>query len=432
MQWLEVHNVEYGECIVMGGAHHDILMVDCGSINQKIREGDLAFSSYVDPTVMRRYSECTSRSFLLTHYHRDHLCGFNQLLDADPNYFNRIFLPAAPCDKYGRPLLLEFALFVYVFLNRQSDFSQGNVSALKIFDRVAKSAGADRVFALKAGDSFLFDGVTYDVLWPAAEDFPFSDLFSGAVENMNICLSSPFLPETARKFMHLKEQFCEAYLACCKTAPVQQENIDRVAELFHQIEELVPQLLLLPAASDIAEILSRQTTSSAYSEQLNAAGVIFQNRRTSEASLNDILMTGDAMPESMDAIAELLYDNYFIIKAPHHGTASAWSHLFAEINASHIVISNGDYLQGGLIAAEYVDLPAIKHCTNCAACAWYQGSGCSCNRMACCYDLPSRPGLTIKCPFCQSHSGSAPCGIYVISSSGVRSCLCDDKPVNIN
>ena len=33
MQWLELHNVEYGECIVLGGAHHDILMVDCGSIN---------------------------------------------------------------------------------------------------------------------------------------------------------------------------------------------------------------------------------------------------------------------------------------------------------------------------------------------------------------------------------------------------------------
>ena len=58
MQWLELHNVEYGECIVLGGSHHDILMVDCGSINQKIREGDLDFSAYVDPTLMERYSGC--------------------------------------------------------------------------------------------------------------------------------------------------------------------------------------------------------------------------------------------------------------------------------------------------------------------------------------------------------------------------------------
>jgi hypothetical protein len=432
MQWLEVHNVEYGECIVMGGAHHDIFMVDCGSINQKIREGDLAFSSYVDPAIVSRYSGCTARSFLLTHYHRDHLCGFRQLLEGSPNYFNRVFLPASPCDKRGRPLLLEFALFVYVFLNRQSDFSQGNVSSLKLFEQVSKKAGADRIYALKAGDSFLFDGVTYDILWPAAEDFPFSDLFADAVEEMNICLSSPFLPEYAGEFMRLKEQFCGAYLACCETAPLKQENIDRISAVLSQIDALASQLLLLPAAQDIAEILSRQTTSTAYSEQLNAAGVIFQNRRTSEASLNDILMTGDATPDSLDAVAGQLYDNYYIIKAPHHGTASSWSHLFTEISASHIIISNGDYRQGGMVASEYVDLPAIKHCTNCAACSWYQSSGCSCNRMSCCYELPGGAGITIKCPYCRSRTGPAPCGIYVVSSNGERSCLCDDRPVNIN
>ena len=49
MQWLELHNVEYGECIVLGGAHHDILMVDCGSINQKIREGNFGFQRLCRP-----------------------------------------------------------------------------------------------------------------------------------------------------------------------------------------------------------------------------------------------------------------------------------------------------------------------------------------------------------------------------------------------
>jgi hypothetical protein len=232
--------------------------------------------------------------------------------------------------------------------------------------------------------------------------------------------------------MQLKEQFCEAYVACCRTVPLQQENIDRIMDILKQIEALIPQLLLLPSAPDIIEILSRPTTRAAYSDQLNASGIIFQNHRTCEASLDDILMTGDAVPESMDAIADQLYDNYYILKAPHHGTASAWSHLFAEISASHILISNGDYRQGGLIAAEYVDLPGVKHCTNCAACAWYQSSGCSCNRMACCYDLPGKPGLTIKCPFCQTGKGPAPCFISVISSKGARSCLCDEKSAHIN
>jgi hypothetical protein len=437
MQWLELHNVEYGECVVLGGAHHDILMVDCGSSNQKIPEGDVDFSAYVDPSILRRYVGCTARSFLLTHYHRDHLCGLRRILEAKPDYFGRIFFPASPCDSRGKPLLLEFALFVYAFLSRQTDYSQVNISALKIFERTAKLTGANRIYALKQGDSFLFDGVTYDVLWPARENFPFTDLFASAVEDMNICLSSPFLPQCARDFMRLKEEFCAAYLACCMTAPVRQEAIARVSAILNRIDELIPQLQLLPPAPDIAEILSRPSTRTAYSDELNAASVIFQNRRTQEASLDDILMTGDATPESMDAVADFLYDSYYIIKAPHHGTASAWSHLLNEISASHILISNGDYQQGGSIAAEYVDLPAIKHCTNCAACSWYQSSGCSCNRVACCYDLPDRPGLTIKCPYCQTHRdssarGQAPCRICVVSSGGERACLCDDKPAANN
>ena len=38
MHWLEMHNMEYGECIVLGGKS-TMLMVDCGTVNQYIREG---------------------------------------------------------------------------------------------------------------------------------------------------------------------------------------------------------------------------------------------------------------------------------------------------------------------------------------------------------------------------------------------------------
>ncbi len=40
MRWIELNNVEYGECIVLGGRDRSILMVDCGSMNQKVRDGD--------------------------------------------------------------------------------------------------------------------------------------------------------------------------------------------------------------------------------------------------------------------------------------------------------------------------------------------------------------------------------------------------------
>ena len=34
MEWLELVNMEYGECIVLGGRDRSILMVDCGKIGR--------------------------------------------------------------------------------------------------------------------------------------------------------------------------------------------------------------------------------------------------------------------------------------------------------------------------------------------------------------------------------------------------------------
>jgi hypothetical protein len=419
LQSVEINNVASGECVVLRGANKDIFMVDCPCAVP----GDAAKLHEDAVGVMERYAGASDRSFLLTHCGGGYVYGLERILHANSNYFNKIYLPVSPCDKSGRPLLIEFALFVYAFLNKQGDFFNQNIAVLQMLGRVAKKAGAERIHVLKQGSRFPFDGVEYEVLWPAATDFPFSSLFAAAVEDMNICLSSPFLPKAAADFMRLKEQFCAAYLSCCRTAPLEPENINTLYTILNSIKEMIPQLLLLPPTADIAEILNRPPTRAAYDRTCCAASVIFQNRRSSEASLDDILMTGAAAPESMDAIAPSLYDGYYIMKAPQHGAVGAWSHLFGEISASHIIICNGNDKVYGQIAAEYAELPSIKHCTGCEACAWHQSSGCSCNRIACCYEL-LRPGLTIKCPRCQTREGLAPCGIYVVP--GARSCLCDE------
>ena len=38
MQWLELVNMEYGECVVLGARDRSVLMVDCGSVNQTVRD----------------------------------------------------------------------------------------------------------------------------------------------------------------------------------------------------------------------------------------------------------------------------------------------------------------------------------------------------------------------------------------------------------
>ena len=180
--------------------------------------------------------------------------------------------------------------------------------------------------------------------------------------------------------------------------PLTEETVSACTSLLLQIDELAPQLNLLPPAPDVREILNRPVVRTAYADELNAASLVFHNRRTQEASLDDILMTGDAAPETFDAIADQLYPGYYILKAPPPRHRQPLEPSLSELSADHILISTGDYDKGRQIAPEYAEFPAVKHCTNAAPCDWCQSRGCSCNRMAVCYDLPSGPGLAMKCP----------------------------------
>ena len=55
MQYIELHNVEYGECIVLGGGRGEILMVDCGSMNRVRREDGRELSLCVNEGILERY-----------------------------------------------------------------------------------------------------------------------------------------------------------------------------------------------------------------------------------------------------------------------------------------------------------------------------------------------------------------------------------------
>ena len=138
-------------------------------------------------------------------------------------------------------------------------------------------------------------------------------------------------------------------------------------------------------------------------------------------------MTGDASPETLLELMDQLYDGYYILKAPHHGTASGYSPLFGDMSFAHILISNGEYHAGGAIAQEYIDREdSVRHCTGTGACKWFRASQGCCNRLSYCYDQKGGPGLAIKCPATGYKAGKAPgCAIQVIGPRGARGCLCD-------
>jgi hypothetical protein len=294
---------------------------------------------------------------------------------------------------------------------------------LTLFTRAARLAGAGAVFPVRAGDGFSLDGTEYEVIWPPETGFSYPQKLDGAVDALDEMLSDPFLPACAREFLQLRERFCAAYRRMCVSAPVREEDADETRVLCERIETLVPQLLLLPRAAEAAELLACQETQQAYSDTLNAACAVFQNVRHGGPGADDILMTGDATPESLAAASARMYDGYAVLKAPHHGTQGFFPPL--EIAADHILISNGPYRGGGEIAPGYAQLPAVRHCTSAAVCSYYKEYGSCCNRLALCGAVSGKTILPVRCPAAAHPGKDAPCRIRVRSGEKNTSCLCD-------
>ena len=400
-----------------------ILMVDCGGEAPAFSGEREKAQVRVFPSLFQRYEREKERSFLLTHYHGDRVSALKSLLKRKEGFFHRFFFPTMPPDRYGRPLLLEYSLFLRLFLPEE-DVTQGGI--LDLFSGSAAPApGGLRL--LGQGDSFSFDGITYQVLWPQKENYSFSPLFREAAEALDVCVSSPFLPEAAALFRQRKQKLGEAFLACAGEPT--RENIEKYGHLLEEILAMKEEFCSMPFAPDLREILSREVNRLAFSQELDGAGLIFQNARHAAASLDDILMMGDATPETLDRISSQLYENYFIVKAPAGGRQEFWSHVLGEISCQHILVSRDG--EAAAVAEEYRELPGILHCTHPEGCPFYVSSGCSCNRIRICYDLKEGAGLTIRCPLV-SGKKEAGCGIWVIGEGKERACLCDSLPAVIH
>ena len=219
---LDFINVGNGDSILVremeGERLRFSMLVDCG--HDSLERDD--HPPVEDPRSCRIFAGDFLRSqgvahldiLLVTHFHRDHLSGFQKLLESREGYFSRVFLPRAPVDSHGVPLLLEYALFAYLFAQPQSDAFQVNTWCVKAFRTLEQRLGQDRIFTLGAGDSFHFDGVEYQVLWPRVESYPFEPELAAAVEALNVLFASPFQPGCVKRFLEKKEEFLALYVKC--------------------------------------------------------------------------------------------------------------------------------------------------------------------------------------------------------------------------
>lgn len=190
------------------------------------------------------------------------------------------------------------------------------------------------------------------------------------------------------------------------------------------MEDMRSNLAHSPAAPDIQDILNQSVVRNVYTETQNDLSLVFHNRRSRGPSNLDILMTGDVSDEVLRRISGKLFDGYYIVKAPHHGTESHFSNVIGDLAVAHLLISNGDYHAGGEISQRYIDMECIKHCTNAGACRWRDIAGGCCNRLQRCYEQPASGSLTLKCAAAAGERRTS-CNIYVFGHSGVLGCHCD-------
>ncbi len=424
MQWIVLHDVGFGECLVLGGNRRDILMVDCGSVSPWLdTEGRWRFSDYLEK-IRQQTGGAEERTFLLTHFHKDHVCGLPMLLKADPFYFQKIYLPASPLDARGIPLLLELSIFTDAFVPKQAMVSRLSAGMLHTFGRIAALAGTEVLYTLQQGDSFMFDGVAYDVLWPPRSPYPFPP---GCVELSmqagRILQRHP--SETVQAFLELKDELCRAYVRCVDAlaqntqsdAAERQACVEDIRLLIRDLNYLLPSLRSLPVADRIAGLFCGQEYSRAYSDAVNGASLIFHNRWEGATSYEDVLFTGDATPAAMDAVRAQLRGDYYIVKAPHHGTAAGWWEGFSSMRISHVLISRGVGGPGGEIDPQYAQLNALCHCTSAAACGVAQLYGCCNRRLQCTETSPGGKGAGE----CRKES----CGIFTTGPGRKIRCLCD-------
>ena len=204
------------------------------------------------------------------------------------------------------------------------------------------------------------------------------------------------LPEKYGKVLERLEEFAEKLrrIVWSLTSKGQEEIQDRGGEervnfpVVSVLEREFRELRSTPEFQQLLAYLEEEKTP--LRQFKNKISIVFQNAREGELNL---LFTGDIQPGYMGMIAENydgklpLYEHYWCIKAPHHGTQAHYFD-FSEYTPENMLISNGIYYANGKkqakiyrTSAQYGGLfyinDAHMYCSNCSCCDGYR-NGCTC------------------------------------------------------
>lgn len=368
---IRMYNVGFGDCYCLRDRKKSLL-VDFGTNNSRI-EGRPRREIF--DLIISDLSTIECKNLLLTHFHMDHLSGLLYMMkNKDSSFdFGKIYLPDVFSEeKMSRTLVL----LLLADLVKDSCLPSRQVSLFALIDALLERQ-TQTVELLSRGKIF---EDKYQALWPD------TDVTQRETDEVYNLLREKF-PEIMDVLFDFAEKLRQIIWSMTDEGKVLSENNQKNIRAYVYEREF-RRIKALPEFKELLTWLNRNQVN--LRQFKHKISIVFQNARDGEVNL---LFTGDVQPEHMQMIADNydgkwpLYEHYWCIKVPHHGTQDHYFN-FSGYEPENMMISNGIHfansktqsrelrtspLYGGLF---YIP-DTHMYCSNCDCCDCYE-NGCSC------------------------------------------------------
>lgn len=368
---IRMYNVGFGDCYCLRDRKKSLL-VDFGTNNSRI-EGRPRREIF--DLIISDLSTIECKNLLLTHFHMDHLSGLLYMMkNKDSSFdFGKIYLPDVFSEeKMSRTLVL----LLLADLVKDSCLPGRQVSLFALIDALLERQ-TQTVELLSRGKIF---EEKYQALWPDA-------YVTQRETNEVYDLLKEKFPEIMDVLLDFAEKLRQIIWSMTDEGKVLLENNQKNIRAYVYEREF-RRIKALPEFKELLTWLNRNQVN--LRQFKHKISIVFQNAREGELNL---LFTGDVQPEHMQMIADNydgkwpLYEHYWCIKVPHHGTQDHYFN-FSGYEPENMMISNGIHfansktqsrelrtspLYGGLF---YIP-DTHMYCSNCDCCDCYE-NGCSC------------------------------------------------------
>ena len=368
---IRMYNVGFGDCYCLRDRKKSLL-VDFGTNNSRI-EGRPRREIF--DLIISDLSTIECKNLLLTHFHMDHLSGLLYMMkNKDSSFdFGKIYLPDVFSEeKMSRTLVL----LLLADLVKDSCLPSRQVSLFALIDALLERQ-TQTVELLSRGKIF---EEKYQALWPDA-------YVTQRETNEVYDLLKEKFPEIMDVLLDFAEKLRQIIWSMTDEGKVLLENNQKNIRAYVYEREF-RRIKALPEFKELLTWLNRNQVN--LRQFKHKISIVFQNARDGELNL---LFTGDVQPEHMQMIADNydgkwpLYEHYWCIKVPHHGTQDHYFN-FSGYEPENMMISNGIHfansktqsrelrtspLYGGLFYIQDTHM----YCSNCDCCDCYE-NGCSC------------------------------------------------------